>query len=252
MSLPLYSWFVSFVLLAASPAAFAFLPTSVPLLVSYRSIVATSDYSLQRQRFIALHQIISKEPTEPEDDDGNKYPSYSPLVLGKVVGYRALLGASALSISLFALGGADFFEGTGFDVKSLVESSETVLPWISGGALLACPVPQTERLVQGGAAALAIATMTSSSLEFLEGYSWSLSMLALMAISMRELWYFGGAYKQECGITLFMLPLMLDRSTSIPLTAPLCAVGLSILAGGKLLEPLEEDLVRSNSEFLAR
>ena len=62
----------------------------------------------------------------------------------------------------------------------------------------------------------------------------------------------GGAYKQECGITLFMLPLMLDRYNSIPFAAPLCAVGLAILAGGKLLEPLEEDLVRSNSEFLAK
>ena len=94
--------------------------------------------------------------------------------------------------------------------------------------------------------------LDSMPVDVVEGFSWPLSVVALVLVSIREAWYFGVAYKQESVIALCTLPLMLDRSASIPFAAPLCAVGLSILAAGKLLEPLEEDLVRSNSEFLAK
>jgi hypothetical protein len=45
---------------------------------------------------------------------------------------------------------------------------------------------------------------------------------------------------------------MLDSSNQFPFAMPLCALGLSILAAGKIFEPFNEDLVRSNSEFLAK
>lgn len=231
---------------SSTPTALAFSPPSISASFPHRWTVAKSN---KRPRFeSSLYQQGSTNGSDETANDRNEYPSYSPLILGTVVGYRALLGASALAISCFALADASFFDGTGFNVDSLSNLSEASLPWIAGGTLITCPFPQTGKSIQGGALLLGAATMTSHG----SSHSWSLSMLALMAISLRELWYFGGAYKQECGIILFMLPLMLDRNTSIPFAAPLCAVGLAILAGGKLLEPLEEDLVRSNSEFLAK
>lgn len=82
--------------------------------------------------------------------------------------------------------------------------------------------------------------------------SWSLSIIALLAISIREIWYFGVEYKQECVISISMLALMFDNNNHVPFTIPLCALGISVLAAGKLFEPCQEDLVPSNSEFLAK
>lgn len=253
MILPIYSQAVLLLLTIAaissstsSPTAHAFSPTSISASFSHRWTVANLN---QQPPFeSSLYQQRLPEDTELPLSDKNEYPSYSPLVLGRVVGYRACLGAAAVAISLFALAEASFFDGTGFQVESLSNWSETSLPWIAGGTLLASPFPETTRPIRGGALLLGATTIAFHA----SSYAWPLSMVALMVISIRELWYFGGAYKQECGITLFMLPLMLDRYNSIPFAAPLCAVGLAILAGGKLLEPLEEDLVRSNSEFLAK
>jgi hypothetical protein len=82
--------------------------------------------------------------------------------------------------------------------------------------------------------------------------AWSLAVATLMALSLREIWYFRGAFKIECGVTLFALPLMLDWHNCVPFTFPGCVLGLSVLAAGKIFEPCREDLVRSNSELLAR
>mmetsp|Transcript_22611 Transcript_22611/g.47191 ORF Transcript_22611/g.47191 Transcript_22611/m.47191 type:complete len:111 (-) Transcript_22611:140-472(-) len=85
-----------------------------------------------------------------------------------------------------------------------------------------------------------------------ESLSWTFAMVSLMAISVREIWYFGAAYKTECGITLVTLPWMLDLNGRVPFTIPACALGMSVLAAGKVFEPCREDLIRSNSEFMAK
>lgn len=172
----------------------------------------------------------------------------------RVLSYRASIGASALLISIQAVDDAGFLEGTGFDLHGLAaDQSTTALPLISGLSLLLCPVP-SNRVAEIGALSLGIITAVSGlhlSI-FAPALSWSFAILAQMAVSVREIWYFSGAYKTECGITLFMLPLMLDLNNRIPFTVPLCALGMSVLAGGKVFEPCREDLVRSDSEFMAK
>lgn len=175
----------------------------------------------------------------------------------RVLSYRAALCASALLLSLHAVGDVGFLDGTGIvDLSGrLEEQATTTLPLWSGAALLSCPLP-SNRIAGVGAASLGLATLAGGLYSALSGsyesLPWSFAILALMVISIREIWYFGPAYKIECGITLFMLPLMLDLNNHVPFAIPLGALGMGVLAAGKIFEPCEEDLVRSNSEFLAR
>lgn len=181
----------------------------------------------------------------------------------QILFYRTTLGASALQISIAALNDVSFLEGTGVNTDNIlkvVDQSQTLLPLVVGTALLCCPVPRN-RLVEIGASSLGALTFACGILSTIispeqtllfEEASWSLALLTLMAISIREIYYFGVEYKQECVLTLLTMPLMLDLHNSIPFVVPLCALGMCILAAGKTFEPLREDLVRSNSEFLAK
>jgi len=181
----------------------------------------------------------------------------------RVLSYRAAIGASALLLSIQAIGDVGVLEGTGLDLNSLLaEQSTSTLPLASGITLLLCPVP-SNRIVEIGALSLGIVTMglglysgniidvgDTDGIE--ESLSWTFAIVSLMAISFREIWYFGAAYKSECGITLLTLPLMLDLNSRVPFTIPACALGMSVLAAGKVFEPCREDLIRSNSEFMAK
>ena len=130
------------------------------------------------------------------------------------------------------------------------------MPFVTGSAVLLGPLPKG--LIQLGGLALGTVTLGSGMASWIapdvaSEISWLLSILSLMAVSLREIWYFGFAYKQECGITLIALPLMLDADTNfIPFATPLCALGMGVLAAGKVFEPCTEDMTRSNSEFLAK
>lgn len=196
-------------------------------------------------------QPAGREP-RPDDVDESRANGVTLLARSRVLAYRAALAACALLMSSQALADVDFLAGTGVDLDGLARAQATAaLPLASGVALLMCPVPPS-RIVRLGALALGAATSGCGLYPGAEPLSWSLAVLTLMAISVREIWYFGGAYKGECGVTLFALPLMLDLNTRVPLTIPACALGLSVLAVGKVFEPCREDLRRSNSEFLAK
>lgn len=183
--------------------------------------------------------------------------SVTLLERARIISYRVAMSASALCLCVLAVDDIGFLEGTGADIGQIVEQSSNVLPILAGGSLSLCPVPRN-KILEVGTLSLGLATITSSFVsnlgdiqQLMGSISWSLSIIALMAVSIREIFYFGVEYKQECIITLLTLALMFDHSNHIPFTLPLCALGMSILAAGKLFEPCKEDLVRSNSEFLA-
>lgn len=178
----------------------------------------------------------------------------------RVLSYRAAIGASALLISFQAVGDSGFLEGTGVDITTILdEQSIITLPIVSGITLLLAPMPSNQVVkvgttTLGGIAVLSGlgSSMLISSTDEVVPISWSLAMLALIAINIREIWYFGISYKVECLIALCMLPLMLNLNNHIPFTIPICALAMCVLAGGKVFEPCNEDLVRSNSEFMAK
>ena len=179
----------------------------------------------------------------------------------QILTYRLGLGISALFLLIQTIGDASFLDGTGINVDGVVKAvyqAHLMLPIASGASLALCPVPK-QRFIHLGSkslGALAIASGITSFIlpeqSILIQSSWVFSLLGLVAISFREIYYFGFEYKQECGIILVVVPFMLDVNNSFPFTTPLCALGLSVLAAGKVFEPLSEDLVRSNSEFLAK
>mmetsp|Transcript_9604 Transcript_9604/g.14812 ORF Transcript_9604/g.14812 Transcript_9604/m.14812 type:complete len:248 (+) Transcript_9604:40-783(+) len=206
------------------------------------------------------------------NDSHNRHPRLSSLILRlsdneegeisvvqrvRVLSYRLALAVSALFISELALVDSQFLEGTGLNLDDSL--SRSCLPVAAGLSLVLGPAPQGAIKVGTtifGATTIAvgIASNVLSSTEdpTLSNLAWKLWVLSLMVVSIREIWYFGGEYKRECGITLFMLPLMLDPNTIIPLTIPLCALGMDVLAAGKVFEPCEEDLKQTQSEFLTK
>jgi len=192
-----------------------------------------------------------------KDDTNEIDRSVTLFERARIISYRVAMSASALCLCVLAVDDIGFLEGSGANIGQLVERSSNVLPIVAGGSLSLCPVPRN-KLFEVGTVSLGLATISSSfisnvgDIQQLAGsISWSLSIIALMVVSIREIFYFGVEYKQECIITLLTLALMLDHNNHIPFTFPLCALGMSILAAGKLFEPCKEDLVRSNSEFLA-
>ena len=182
--------------------------------------------------------------------------SVTVLERARIISYRFAMSASALCLCVLAVNDLGFLDGTGANIDQIAEQSSNSLPILAGGTLILCPVP---RNFVAGTSSLALAAIISGfgfnvgDIQQLAGsVSWSLSILALMTVSIREIFYFGVEYKQECIITLLTLALMFDQNNHVQFTFPLCALGMSVLAAGKLFEPCKEDLVPSNSEFLAK
>ena len=192
------------------------------------------------------------------DEDATTRIDRSVTVLerARIISYRFAMSASALCLCVLAVNDLGFLDGTGASIDQLAEQSSNSLPILAGGTLILSPVP---RNFVAGTSSLALAAIISGfvfnvgDIQQLGGsVSWSLSILALMTVSIREIFYFGVEYKQECIITLLTLALMFDQNNHVQFTFPLCALGMSVLAAGKLFEPCKEDLVPSNSEFLAK
>ena len=184
--------------------------------------------------------------------------SVTVLERARIISYRVAMSASALCLCVLAVDDIGFMEGTGANIDHLSEQSSNALPILAGCTLTLCPVPRN-KMIEVGTTSLGLAAIVSGlvsnvgDIQQLAGsISWSLSILALMTVSIREIFYFGVEYKQECIITLLTLALMFDYNNHVPFIFPLCALGISILAAGKLFEPCDEDLVPSNSEFLAK
>ena len=184
--------------------------------------------------------------------------SVTLLERARIISYRIAISASALCLCVQAVDDIGFLEGTGANINQLVEQSAKVLPIFAGSTICFCPVPRN-KIVEIGSISLGLAAIGSGLVsagddiqQLAGGISWNLSILTLMAVSIREVYYFGVEYKQECVITILMLALMFDHNNHVPFTIPLCALGMSVLAAGKLFEPCQEDLIPSNSEFLAK
>lgn len=184
--------------------------------------------------------------------------SVSLLERARIISYRFAMSASALCLCVLAVNDLGFLDGTGANIDQFAEKSSNALPILAGGTLSLCPVPRNKIFVVGTSSLGLAAIITGfvfpvGDIQQLGGsVSWSLSILALMTVSIREIFYFGVEYKQECIITLLTLALMFDQNNHVQFTFPLCALGMSVLAAGKLFEPCKEDLVPSNSEFLAK
>lgn len=210
--------------------------------------------------------IAHTKPCEVKtDDDADSIQTIesgnlTPIRQVQIFAYRSGLASSAVLLSIKAIGDTSFLEGTGVSVDGLstvIEQTGHILPIVTGTSLALCPVPN-QKMVQLGililGALIAIpGILTNFTLEqsMISEAAWVLTILSLVIISLREIYYFGFDYKQECGIILCMAPFMLDSSNQLPIAMPLCALGLSILSFGKIFEPINEDLVRSDSEFLA-
>lgn len=221
----------------------------------------SSTHTRPGQRRTLIRQFESDDTSLGSDnDDGDNLPSAAPSMSAastiQVLGYRAAVGGSALLLTVLAVDDTSFLDGTGASIDALVERSTACLPFVCGASSLVCPLPDNG-VVRLSTRALGSLTVVSGILAALQlgvapEYAWGLSLLSLMVVSAREMYYFGAEYKQECGMTLFALPLMLNVNERVPFAMPLCALGCLVLAFGKLFEPLSEDLQKTNSEFLAK
>ena len=180
----------------------------------------------------------------------------------RVLSYRAALISTSVLLSTVAIFDSNFLVGTGLDGTSIVNLAEMYLPFAAGMSLLLAPVSDDNNAIQGAAILLglttcasAIAAVTSDIDGIVLSSSSVLGILSLIAVSIREIIYFGTAYKWEAAISLVSLPVLLlnsnDYETLHSFAAPLSALAVSVLAVGKVFEPCKEEFVKTNSEFLA-
>ena len=210
---------------------------------------------------------ITKDPISQEIPIISKLTKQEQI---RIVIYRLALLSSALFLCIQAvLGNAPFLEGSGINVKSIMtvsDQSKSLLPIATGASLTFCPLPNDtiEFLMRSLGILTAVsgviatnAVMDSS--VFPSQTPWILTLATIAIISIREIYYYGIEYKQECILILASLPFMLDsygndadNDSVVPVSLLACALGLSVLSVTKILEPMEEDLIRSNSEFLSK
>lgn len=159
----------------------------------------------------------------------------------RAISYRSALFISSVLLITSAIFDSSFLDGTGIDSSTFVSIVDSYLPLASGLSLLLAPV--SNRYTQVAIISLGLATcITGTKI---------LSIISLMSICIREILYFGLAFKWEAFISLISLPLLLISDDYDMIAAPLSALAISVLAVGKVFEPIQEDYVKTNSEFLA-
>ena len=182
----------------------------------------------------------------------------------QVISYRLVLTSSALLLTSCAIFGSSFLSGTGIDGSSVVESAEILLPLAAGLSVLLAPMP--EGLLKVAATSLGLAAIATSgaagafatedaSVMVLD-LSRIFGISSLFAVCVREIYYFGLAFKVEAAVVMAVLPLLLREHDAAndsvyPIAAAISALAVGVLAVGKIFEPCREDFVKSNSEFLA-
>lgn len=114
--------------------------------------------------------------------------------------------------------------------------------------------------ILGFAAQVAIAVILFLSDSYMEGEEshllFTVAALPLVAVCAREIYFYGLAYKVEAFLSMILL-LWLVFSSDFPLQSNetltgltgFLALALSVLATGKIFEPLVEDLRPGNSKF---
>lgn len=180
----------------------------------------------------------------------------------RILSYRTTLSASSLLISVIAICSGGILSGTGVDGTSVVEGVvSSVMPLTAGMTILLAPVPSNvySRVISNSVGIATIVSAIASNV-FEAGSSFDdiqrriLVSLCLASICIREIFYFGLAYKVEAAIALVALPFTLVMTSDqqvAEFSLPVCALAMDVLAAGKIFEPCVEDFERSNSEFLA-
>lgn len=178
----------------------------------------------------------------------------------RILSYRTALSVSSLLITALAICSGDVLSGTGVDGSSVVGWVESVMPLTAGMTILLAPVSNNffSRVISNSLGIVTIASAIAS-IVFGAGSNFEdnqrvLVSLCLAGICIREIFYFGLAYKVEAAVALVALPFTLvmtsDRQAA-EISLPVCALAMDVLAAGKIFEPCIEDFERSNSEFLA-
>lgn len=178
----------------------------------------------------------------------------------RILSYRTALSVSSLLITALAICSGDILSGTGVDGSLVMGWVESVMPLTAGMTILLAPVPNngSSRVISNALGIVTIASAITSAL-FGAGSSFEdvhrlLVSLCLASICIREIFYFGLAYKVEAAVALVALPFTIVMTSSqevVGISLPVCALAMDVLAAGKLFEPCMEDFERSNSEFLA-
>ena len=174
--------------------------------------------------------------------------------------YRTALSATSLLMTALAICSGDVLSGTGVDGSSTVEWVGSVMPLIVGTTVLLAPVPNNgfSRIISTSLGIVAVASAIASNIfevgSNFDDVQWILVVLSLALICIREIFYFGLAYKVEAAIALAALPFSFIMSSDqqvVGISLSVCALAMDVLSAGKIFEPCKEDFERSNSEFLA-
>mmetsp|Transcript_354 Transcript_354/g.472 ORF Transcript_354/g.472 Transcript_354/m.472 type:complete len:315 (-) Transcript_354:324-1268(-) len=217
--------------------------------------------------FVGQGEDVPTSNRTATDGVNNDESSISPFQRVRILTYRTFLITSALLLTVMAVFGSNFLSGTGIDEAAIANWADGLLPFAAGLSLLLAPMPseglgRAARVVTTSLGAAAVFSTASASTgvgiaqsaDSFGDLQHILFVASLMAISMREIYYFGIAYKVEAVVAMLTLPLLLVdvgayAGNIYPVAVPLCALAVDVLAVGKVFEPCREDYVKSNSEF---
>jgi len=193
-----------------------------------------------------------------DDDDGSGVTLGQGIRVGL---YRLLLLGSAGAWTGLAV--LPLLEGSGLSSTDTLEVNMSMgWKFMLGAAAVVAPLPSVDSKSKSNLPFLALSCvgvstllLLSLSIMFQEGMmdtaTQVVATMATLGICVREVVFYGAAYKVEAIIlaSLLLLQPVLPVSNIVPGGI---ALALLVLSFGKLLEPLEEDLRPGQSTFLAR
>jgi hypothetical protein len=198
----------------------------------------------------------------------------------RVLLYRLFLSSAAMALMIYA--GVSFLDGVGMSNEARAQVlGQGALFTAEASALAAIILPsttsaigtmddtedspairsmaETSLRVAGGVSLLCIAGVTQDPENLLGTQITHALYIAaiscpLVFICLREIYFYGAAYKVECIISLALLAAFIGFGGDFPADAPLAITGplslsLAVLAAGKVFEPILEDLRPGKSSF---
>ncbi|CAB9502525.1 expressed unknown protein [Seminavis robusta] len=230
-------------------SAFVAIPTR------HHRVAKTSQRVLPRVAGIAGKEIdLSLDEVLPIQDEAatvsQQVFKLSSTQLGQTVGYRvALLGVSvAYSLELLL----PVLQDAGLSVFPEVDP---ILPLAAigfttaaaalapkAGMLKSGAKKKSVMLVDGKVLAASVATLVAGQ-----------PLVGLAALFVREIYYFGLAYKMEAALGLAAsLWVLLSPGDPSGVPDTVACLALAVMVFGKIFEPLQEDWNPNQSEFLAK
>eukprot|EP00978_Attheya_sp_CCMP212_P024524 scaffold77179_cov34-Attheya_sp.AAC.1 len=196
--------------------------------------------------------------SEDDDDDGGGVTLGQGIRVGL---YRLLLLGSAGACTGLAV--LPLLEGSGLSSTDTLEMNMSMgWKFMLGAAAILAPLPSVDSKFKSNLPFIALSCVGASTVlllslpimfqeSMMETATQVVATMATLGICVREVVFYGAAYKVEAIIlaSLFLLQPVLPVSNIIPGGI---ALALLVLSFGKLLEPLEEDLRPGQSTFLAR